>query len=145
MSLRAIRAELKRLSVQLGVGEEPALLIVLATARTDPENMDYPNFAGHHMAYRIQGQYETFHFPFSSMTSEQSEDMAMQLILHTIKTESLRRRAPAILDMKIFTEPGAWTVTHPATGTSVADHAADLYRKVIEARHEHTQSHCGPA
>lgn len=137
MSLKAMKAELRRLSAQVGLGEERELLIVLATVCTAPDEMDYPDFAGHYMSYPIEGAHQSFHFPFSKWTSEQAEDLAMNIVMHTIQTESLnRRRPPAILDMKFFSDPKALTLTPPPEGVSMAKHAADAYQKVIEVRHE---------
>ena len=140
MSAKALRAEIKRLSIRVGGDESPATLIVLSTVHADGE-MDLPDTTGHVLSYRLENKPESFFFPFSEMTSDQAVEIAEAIIRHTCQAERVRRvRQAGILDMT-FPHPCSIRVCLPPPGASIEAHAASLYERALEARNERTQSH----
>lgn len=140
MSYKALRAEIKRLTIRIGGDEPPATLIVLSTVH-DSREMDLPDTTGHVLSYRLKGQTESFFFPFSEMTSDQAVGIAEAIIRHTCQAERAGRvRQVGILDMT-FPHPRSIRVSLPPPGASIEAHAAALYQRALEARNERTQSH----
>jgi hypothetical protein len=143
MSAKTLRSEIKRLTSRIGADEPPITLITIAVvdASDSAEPMDFPGIVGHTLSYRIQGEHETFFFPFTEMNSEQAEELAQAIILYTRETERLGRLFPAgILNMTL--EPDySLRVSLPPAGVPMKQHAAELYRQVIEGRHESAQTH----
>lgn len=140
MSSKALRAEIKRLTIRIGGDEPPATLIVLSTVHAGGE-MDLPDTTGHVLSYRLEGQAESFLFPFSEMTSDQAVEIAEAIIRHTCQIERLGRvRQVGILDMT-FPYPCSIRVCLPPPGESAEAHAATLYQHALEARYERSKSH----
>lgn len=141
MSYKALRAEIKRLTIRIGGDEPPATLIVLSTVHAGGECMDLPETTGHVLSYRLEGQAKSFFFPFSEMTSDQAVEIAEAIIRHTCQIERVGRvRQVGILDMT-FPYPCSIRVCLPPPGASIEAHAASLYQHALEARNERTQSH----
>ncbi|WP_426157527.1 hypothetical protein [Pseudomonas sp. TSRC2-2] len=142
MSIKSLKSELQRLAQKIGAADESVLLIVLAVIRASStelqEESDFPKTAGHQVDYRIQGKNECLFFPFSSMDSDQCEEMAKALILHVRHVERPARYGAqvGIMDIRHAPPPGAWIVTSPPEGMTVDQYAAQQYRQIIEARNE---------
>ncbi|OOH77582.1 hypothetical protein BOW65_21435 [Pseudomonas koreensis] len=142
MSIKSLKAELQRIAQKIGAADESVLLIVLAVIRANTREIqaeeDFPNTAGHQVDYRIQGRNVSLFFPFAEMDSDQGEQMAKAIILHTRQIERAGRTAQVgILDMRVAPEEGAWIVTLPPEGVTVEQHAAEQYQRIVEARNEH--------
>ncbi|MNJ29127.1 hypothetical protein D3C77_236860 [compost metagenome] len=141
MSVKNLKAEIKRLTVRIGADEPPISLITLTVVDGAADSMDLPDSTGHVLEYRLLGQSASFFFPFSEMNSEQAEELAQAIIQHTREIERLGRRCQVgILDMT-FPYPNSIRATLPPPGVGLREHAAALYRQAIEARHEHAQAH----
>ncbi|KGK23619.1 hypothetical protein [Pseudomonas plecoglossicida] len=136
MTIRGLKSEIRRLTSRIGADEEPITMVTIAVvdASAGASSMDFPDIVGHSLSYRILGQYETFFFPFTDMTSEQAEAIAHAIILHTRQVERLGRLFPAgIFDMTLE-QAGSRRISLPPPGTTTAEYAAEIYRQVIESR-----------
>jgi hypothetical protein len=136
MTIKGLKSEIRRLTSRIGADEEPISMVTIAVvdASSGSESMDFPDIVGHSLSYRIQGQYETFFFPFTDMTSEQAEAIAHAIILHTRQVERLGRLFPAgIFDMTLE-QVGSRRISLPPPSTTTAEYAAEIYRQVIESR-----------
>lgn len=142
MSIKSLKAELQRIAQKIGAADETVLLIVLAVIRANVSELkteeDFPKTAGHHVDYRIQGRNVSLFFPFAEMDSDQCEQMAKAIIVHTRQVERASRNPQVgILEMRVSPAEGAWIVTWPPEGVTVEQHAAEQYRLIVEARNEH--------
>lgn len=143
MSIKSLRSELQRIAQKIGAADESVVLIVLAVIRANTNEVktehDLPKTAGHQVDYRIMGCNVSLFFPFLEMDSDQCEQMAKAIILHTRQIERTGRTAQVgILDMRHAPPQHAWTVTWPLEGITVEQHAAEQYRRIIEARNEYS-------
>jgi hypothetical protein len=144
MSIKSLKSELQRLAQKIGAADESVVLIVLAVIRASTTEIkteeDFPATAGHQVDYRIQGQNVSLFFPFAEMDSDQGEQMAKAIILHTRQAERQGRYSAqvGILDMRVGPPATAngWIVTWPPAGVTIEQHAAEQYRQIIEARNE---------
>ncbi|WP_397454758.1 hypothetical protein AB3472_20590 [Pseudomonas lurida] len=143
MSIKWMRAELKRIAEKIGTEDEETVLVMLTVVdcRVDAveAEMDYPKTVGHSFNYPVLGVQTVMHFPLCTMDSNDAANLAEAFILHVRAIESLRRPAPVgVMDMRPFPSPGAWIFPPPAAGQDIKDHVAKQYQLIIEARHEHT-------
>ncbi|MEN2393229.1 hypothetical protein [Pseudomonas halotolerans] len=142
MSIKSLRSELQRLAQKIGAADESVLLIVLAVIRASSAELkqesDFPKAAGHQVDYRILGENVCLFFPFAEMDSDQGEELAKAIILHTRQVERPSRFSAqvGILDIRCEPPENAWVVTLPPEGVTVEQHAAEQYRQIIEARNE---------
>lgn len=142
MSIKSLKSELQRIAQKIGAADETVVLIVLAVIRANTTELkaesDFPKTAGHQVDYRIEGRNVSLFFPFAEMDSDRGEEMAKAIILHTRNIERQGRYSAqvGILDMRVAPDADAWMVTWPPEGVTVAQHAAEQYRQIIEARHE---------
>ena len=138
MSLKALKAEIKRIAEKVGVDEEIVVLIVLAVVNCSKAPMDLPETVGHVVDYRIAGLNVPFYFPFCEMSSSEAEEMAKAMIFHVRAVERPGNPAQVgIMDMRPFPPPDAWQMQRPPKGTSVQEYVASQYGEIIEARIEH--------
>lgn len=142
MSIKWMRAELKRIAEKIGTEDEETVLVMLTVVdcRVDAieEEMDYPKTVGHSFNYPVLGAQTVMHFPLCTMNSNDAANLAEAFILHVRAIESLRRPAPVgVMDMRPFPGPGAWIFPPLAGGQDIKDHVAEQYQLIIEARHEH--------
>ncbi|POA28617.1 MULTISPECIES: hypothetical protein [unclassified Pseudomonas] len=138
MSLKALKAEIKRIAEKMGIDEEMVVLIVLAVVNASTMPMDLPETVGHIVNYRINGLNVSLYFPFCEMNSAEAEEVARAMILHVIDVERPSRPYQVgIMDMQPFPPAGAWQLQRPPEGISLSDYVADQYRQIIEARNEH--------
>ncbi|MEB0108411.1 hypothetical protein [Pseudomonas sp. MH9.3] len=143
MSIKWMRAELKRIAEKIGTEDEETVLVMLTVVdcRVDAVEgeMDYPETVGHSFNYPVLGVQTVMHFPLCTMNSNDAANLAEAFILHVRAIESLRRPAPVgVMDMRPFPSPGAWIFPPLAAGQDIKDHVAKQYQLIIEARHEHT-------
>jgi hypothetical protein len=142
MSIKWMRAELKRIAEKIGAEDEETVLVMLTVVdcrvgAVDGE-MDYPETVGHSFNYPIQGVQAVMHFPLRTMNSSDAANLAEAFILHVRAIESLRRPAPVgVMDMRPFPSSGAWIFPPLADGQNIKEHVAEQYQLIIEARHEH--------
>ena len=137
MSLKALKAEIKRIADKMGIDEEMVVLIVLAVVNCSKTPMDLPETEGHLVNYRIADLNVPLYFPFCEMSSSEAEDMAKAMILHVRAVE--RPKGPSqvgIMDMCPFPPCGAWQLKRPAEGIRLGDYVADQYLQIVEARNE---------
>lgn len=142
MSIKWMRAELKRIAEKIGTEDEETVLVMLTVVdcRVDAVEgeMDYPDTVGHSFNYPVLGVQTVMHFPLRSMNSSDAANLAEAFILHVRAIESLRRPAPVgVMDMRPFPSPGARIFPPLAAGQDIKDHVAKQYQLIIEARHEH--------
>lgn len=142
MSIKWMRAELKRIAEKIGADDEETVLVMLTVVdcRVDAveEEMDYPKTVGHSFNYPVLGVQAVMHFPLCTMNSYDAANLAEAFILHVRSTESLRRPAPVgVMDMRPFPSSGAWIFPPLADGQNIKEHVAEQYQLIIEARHEH--------
>lgn len=142
MSIKWMRAELKRIAEKIGAEDEETVLVMLTVVdcRVDAveEEMDYPKTVGHSFNYPVLGVQTVMHFPLCTMNSYDAANLAEAFILHVRAIESLRRPAPVgVMDMRPFPSPGAWIFPPLADGQDTKHHVAEQYQLIIEARHEH--------
>lgn len=138
MSLKALKAEIKRIAEKVGVDEEVAVLIVLAVVNASKTPMDLPETVGHVVDYRIAGINVSLYFPFCEMNSTEAEEMARAMILHVIDTERPGRPYQVgVMDMQPFPPVNAWQLQWPPEGTTLQNYVAAQYRQILEACHEH--------
>lgn len=142
MSIKWMRAELKRIAEKIGAEDEETVLVMLTVVdcRVDAveEEMDYPKTVGHSFNYPVLGVQTVMHFPFCTMNSSDAANLAEAFILHVRAIENLRRPAPVgVMDMRPFPSSGAWIFPRLADGQDIKDHVAEQYRLIIEGRHEH--------
>lgn len=142
MSIKWMRAELKRIAGKIGTEDEETVLVMLTVVdcRVDAVEgeMDYPDTVGHSFNYPVLGVQTVMHFPLRTMNSSDAANLAEAFILHVRAVESLRRPAPiGVMDMRPFPSPGAWICPPLADGQDINNHVAEQYRLIIEARHEH--------
>ncbi|WP_017475875.1 hypothetical protein [Pseudomonas sp. PAMC 26793] len=142
MSIKWMRAELKRIAEKIGTDDEETVLVMLTVVdcRVDAveDEMDYPKTVGHSFNYPVLGVQTVMHFPLCTMNSNDAANLAEAFILHVRAIESLRRPAPVgVMDMRPFPSPGAWIFPPLAAGQDIKDHVAKQYQLIIEARHEH--------
>lgn len=137
MSLKSLRSEIKRISEKIGFDEEVTILIVLAVVNCSKELVDLQDGVGHVVDYRFDGANVSLYFPFAEMSSDQAEELARAMIMQVITAEK-RGRCPqvGIMDMCPVPPPGAWLLTLPPVGVTIAEYAADQYRLILEARNE---------
>lgn len=138
MSLKALKAEIKRIAEKVGTDEEMVVLIVLAVVNCSKTPTDFPEIVGHIVNYRIAGLNVPLYFPFCEMNSSEAEEMAKAMILHVRAVE--RPKSPAqvgIMDMCPFPPSGSWRMQRPADGVRVQEYVANQYSEIIEARIEH--------
>lgn len=137
MSLKALKAEIKRIAEKVGADEEMVVLIVLAVVNCSKTPMDLPETVGHVVDYRIAGLNVPLYFPFCEMNSTEAEEMAKAMILHVRAVERSGNPAQVgIMDMRPFPPSGAWQLKRLAKGISLADYVAGQYRQIVEARNE---------
>ncbi|MBK5407354.1 hypothetical protein JFU58_02190 [Pseudomonas sp. TH34] len=142
MSIKWMRAELKRIAEKIGADDEETVLVMLTVVdcRVDAveDEMDYPKTVGHSFNYPVLGAQTVMHFPLCTMNSNDAANLAEAFILHVRSTESLRRPAPVgVMDMRPFPSSGAWIFPPLADGQNIKEHVAEQYQLIIEARHEH--------
>jgi hypothetical protein len=142
MSIKWMRAELKRIAEKIGTDDEETVLVMLTVVdcRVDAveDEMDYPKTVGHSFNYPVLGAQTVMHFPLCTMNSNDAANLAEAFILHVRAIESLRRPAPVgVMDMRPFSSPGAWIFPPLADGQDIKHHVAEQYQLIIEARHEH--------
>lgn len=142
MSIKWMRAELKRIAEKIGAEDEEAVLVMLTVVdcRVDAveEEMDYPKTVGHSFNYPVLGVQTVMHFQLCTMNSSDAANLAEAFILHVRAIESLRRPAPVgVMDMRPFPSAGAWIFPPLAGGQNIKEHVAEQYQLIIEARHEH--------
>ncbi|PIB67740.1 hypothetical protein [Pseudomonas sp. 2995-3] len=142
MSIKWMRAELKRIAEKIGAEDEETVLVMLTVVdcRLDAveEEMDYPRTVGHSFNYPVLGVQTVMHFPLCTMNSYDAANLAEAFILHVRAIESLCRPAPVgVMDMRPFPSSGAWIFPPLADGQDIKDHVAEQYQLIIEARHEH--------
>lgn len=142
MSIKWMRAELKRIAGKIGTEDEETVLVMLTVVdcRVDAVEgeMDYPDTVGHSFNYPVLGVQTVMHFPLRTMNSSDAANLAEAFILRVRAVESLRRPAPVgVMDMRPFPSPGAWIFPPLADGQDIKNHVAEQYRLIIEARHEH--------
>ncbi|WP_149088399.1 hypothetical protein [Pseudomonas prosekii] len=138
MSLKALKAEIKRIADKIGIDEEMVVLIVLAVVNCSKTPIDLPETVGHLVNYRIADLNVPLYFPFCEMSSSEAEDMAKAMILHVRTVE--RPKGPGqvgIMDMCPFPPQGAWKMRRPDEGVSVAEYVGKQYFQIVEARNEH--------
>jgi hypothetical protein len=71
------------------------------------------------------------------MNSSEAEEMAKAMICHVINTERCGMRPQiGIMDMRPVPPSNAWLFQQPIEGVCIADHVADQYQKILEARNE---------
>lgn len=128
MSLKTLRAEIRRLTAMAGQQDE--VLTILTVVMEDCGPLDYPETVGHVVDCHIQGKHVPLYFPLCSMASTQAAELALAVMLHSRKAEG--RALTGLMDMQPFPPLGAWVVEPPPTGVSVSDHAAVLYRQIVE-------------
>ena len=143
MSIKWMRAELKRIAEKIGTEDEETALVMLTVVdcRVDAVEgeMDYPETVGHSFNYPVQGVQAVMHFPLRTMNSSDAANLAEAFILHVRAIESLRRPAPVgVMDMRPFPSPGAWIFPPKADGQDIKKHVAEQYLQIIEASHEHS-------
>ncbi|MFY1030859.1 hypothetical protein [Pseudomonas asiatica] len=136
MTIKGLKSEIRRLTSRIGADEEAVTMVTITVvnASCDAGSMDFPDIVGHSLSYRIKGQYETFFFPFTEMTSEQAEEIARAIVMHTRQVEHLGRLFPAgVFDMTL--EPaGSRRVVLPPPNTTAMEYAAVIYRQTLESR-----------
>ena len=142
MSIKWMRAELKRIAEKIGTEDEETVLVMLTVVdcRVDAveEEMDYPRTVGHSFNYPVLGVQTVMHFPLRTMNSSHAANLAEAFILHVRAIESLRRPAPVgVMDMRPFPSSSAWIFPPLADGQNIKDHVAEQYQLIIEARDEH--------
>lgn len=142
MSIKWMRAELKRIAEKIGTEDEETVLVMLTVVdcRVDAVEgeMDYPDTVGHSFNYPVLGVQTVMHFPLRTMNSSDAANLAEAFILHVRAIENLRRPAPVgVMDMRPFPSPGAWIFPPLEDGQDIKNHVAEQYRLIIEARHEH--------
>lgn len=142
MSIKWMRAELKRIAEKIGTEDEETVLVMLTVVdcRVDgvEGEMDYPETVGHSFNYPVQGVQAVMHFPLRTMNSSDAANLAEAFILHVRAIESLRRPAPVgVMDMRPFPSSDAWIFPPLADGQNIKEHVAEQYQLIIEARHEH--------
>jgi len=142
MSIKWMRAELKRIAEKIGTEDEETALVMLTVVdcRVDAVEgeMDYPETVGHSFNYPVQGVQAVMHFPLRTMNSSDAANLAEAFILHVRAIERLRRPAPVgVMDMRPFPSPGAWIFPPLADGQDIKHHVAEQYQLIIEACHEH--------
>jgi len=142
MSIKWMRAELKRIAEKIGAEDEETVLVMLTVVdcRVDSVEgeMDYPETVGHSFNYPVLSVQTVMHFPLCTMNSSDAANLAEAFILHVRAIESLRRPAPVgVMDMRPFPSSGAWIFPPLADGLDIKNHVAERYRLIIEARHEH--------
>lgn len=142
MSIKWMRAELKRIAEKFGTEDEETVLVMLTVVdcRVDAveEEMDYPDTVGHSFNYPVLGVQTVMHFPLRTMNSSDAANLAEAFILHVRAIENLRRPAPVgVMDMRPFPSSGAWIFSPLADGQDIKDHVAEQYKLIIEARDEH--------
>lgn len=139
MSIKWMRAELKRLAGEIGADDEDVVLIMLTVVNASKEEitekMDYPGTVGHSLSYPVHGKHQALHFPLCQMSSDDAARLAEAFILHVRKVERLRRPVPVgVMEMSPFPAANAWSFP-PAPGDSQIDaHVAGQYQKIIESR-----------
>lgn len=141
MSIKWMRAELKRIAEKIGTEDEETVLVMLTVVdcRVDAVEgeMDYPETVGHSFNYPVRGVQTVMHFPLCTMNSYDAANLAEAFILHVRATESLRRPAPVgVMDMRPFPSACAWIFPPLADGQNIKEHVAEQYQLIIEARHE---------
>lgn len=141
MSIKWMRAELKRIAEKIATEDEETVLVMLTVVDCSvdavEEEMDYPETVGHSFNYPVLGVQTVMHFPLCTMSSSDAAHLAEAFILHVRATESLRRPAPVgVMDMRPFPSSRAW-IFPPLDGQDIKNHVAEQYRLIIEARHEH--------
>jgi len=124
MSIKWMRAELKRIAEKIGADDEETVLVMLTVVdcRVDAveEEMDYPKTVGHSFNYPVLGVQAVMHFPLCTMNSYDAANLAEAFILHVRSTESLRRPAPVgVMDMRPFPSSGAWIFPPLADGQTL--------------------------
>lgn len=138
MSLKSLKAEIKRLTEQAGIDDEAVVLIVLAVVSASGEPMDLPDTVGHVVDYRIEGKNLQLYFPLCEMASAEAEEMAKAMIVHVWAVEGKGRRGQiGIMDMCPFPRANSWRFKRPPAGVSINEYVSDQYHQIIEARHEH--------
>lgn len=139
MSLKALKAEIKRIAEKIGADEEMIVLITLAVVNCSKEPMDLPETVGHVVDYRIAGVNVPLYFPFSEMTSAEAEEMAKAMICHVISTERNGMRPQVgVMDMRPFPPVNAWIFQRPPEGVSLADYLTNQHQQIMDARDERT-------
>ncbi|USV99893.1 hypothetical protein KUA23_23130 [Pseudomonas pergaminensis] len=142
MSVKWMRAELKRIAEKIGADDEETVLVMLTVVdcrvNAVEEEMDYPKTVGHSFNYPVLGVQMVMHFPLCTMNSYDAANLAEAFILHVRAIERLRRPAPVgVMDMRPFPSSGAWIFPPLADGQNIKEHVAEQYQLIIEARHEH--------
>ena len=142
MSIKWMRAELKRIAEKIGAEDEETVLVMLTVVDCSvdavEEEMDYPKTVGHSFNYPVLGVQTVMHFPLRTMNSNDAANLAEAFILHVRAIESLRRPAPVgVMDMRPFPSSSAWIFPPLADGQNIKEHVAEQYQLIIEARHEH--------
>ncbi|PRW84019.1 hypothetical protein C7A11_28025 [Pseudomonas simiae] len=142
MSIKWMRAELKRIAEKIGTEDEETVLVMLTVVdcRVDAVEgeMDYPKTVGHSYNYPVLGVQTVMHFPLCTMNSYGAANLAEAFILHVRAIERLRRPAPVgVMDMRPFPSSGAWIFPPLPDGQNIKEHVAEQYQLIIEARHEH--------
>jgi hypothetical protein len=138
MSLKALKAEIKRIAEKVGADEGMVVLIVLATVNCSKKSSDLPESVGHIVDYRIAGVSVPLYFPFSQMNSSEAEEMAKLMISHVISTERTGIRPQiGIMETRPLPPLDAWLFQRPPEGVSLAKYIAEQYQQILEARDEH--------
>ncbi|AMB86663.1 hypothetical protein AWM79_15660 [Pseudomonas agarici] len=135
MSVKTLRAEIKRIAEKVGANEEMILLIVLVVANCSKTPMNLPEKVGHVVDYRIAGVSVPLYFPFCEMNSAEAEEMAKAMIAHVINAERTGYRPQVgVMDMRTFAPPGAWVLRKPADGMSLPAYVAEQYLMILGSR-----------
>ncbi|WP_213876157.1 hypothetical protein [Pseudomonas sp. dw_358] len=139
MSLRCMRAELKRIAERIGADDEDVVLILLAVVNGRKEDlsaqMGYPATAGHSLSYPVQGMPEAFYFPLHLMSSDEAARLAEAFILHVRKVERLRRPMPiGVMDMAPLPYARATLFPPLQDGADIEAHVAEQYQEIIHSR-----------
>ena len=138
MSLKALKAEIKRIAEKVGADEEMVVLIVLAIANCSKAPAGLPESVGHVVDYRIAGVSVPLYFPFPEMNNSEAEEMAKLMISHVISTERTGMHPQiGIMDMRPRPPVNAWLFQRPPEGVSLANYVAEQYQQILEARNEH--------
>lgn len=144
MSIKWMRAELKRIAEKIGTEDDEIVLVMLTVVDCSvgavEVEMDYPDTVGHSFTYPILGVQTVLHFPLSEMNSTDAANMAEAFIVHVRAIENLRRPAPVgVMDMRPSPAPGAWLFQRQPEDVSLADYVAGQYQQILEARDERPQ------
>ena len=132
MSLKALKAEIKRIAEKVGADEEMVVLIVLAVVNCSKTPMRLLETVGHVVDYRIAGVNVPLCFPLSEMTSAEAEEMAKAMICHVISTERNGMRPQVgVMEMRPFPPINSWIFQRPPEGVSLTDYVANQHQQIM--------------